>query len=644
MRKGNKALAVLSLFGLGLGSVTACGGSSKSITISVNGTAIPNGGSVTVDELSTVKFSAIVDGGSETDTVVWATDSPTAFKFDSTTGNEVSAVANAVSSTGWTISASLESDASVNSTIKVMVNEAKRTYEVTIDDSEARTVFFVGDAFTTEGLKVNVTEFINAEKGESFPLGSDEYTTSIEVGTVLDELGTQTVTVTPNDSAYNPVTYDILVTEDPTTNMAADFKDMATNGYVEYAVQQDKASGDYYLMPYNIYGKDYAFVADMGYFYERTATQINQYYLTYNDNKEDTLSYETIIYTNKKPETNWDTFLRRISLSGVLPSDWDDSYLDYIVADSKTGAAIATDDAAVFFNEIFGQGLVDSSTGDFIPYDVEISLITDATGEAMDGIYMLNYTYEGETVYATILGTYQSDAQNMISALKSIADKKDPNNYEDNSDGFVEANVETILNDMAGSDYLAYQSQFTGDLFLYTPDFNEVQYGQLAQSINYELIVQGNYKLDTDSTVGSSDKVYSAGTLIYGLDSSKQLLLGQDTEGTEPSFEDRDVRRNSFSGLTTSEALKYWNFDNFTTSTFVDQSNTQYTGYIFTYSLYTSEFDPLDIIHALDWGFGSIELEFNDGRNGKYFDVVYDGATGTQLSLSLSLIPNGLTS
>ena len=37
MKKSLKALAVLSLFGLGLGSVTACGGSSKSITISVNG-------------------------------------------------------------------------------------------------------------------------------------------------------------------------------------------------------------------------------------------------------------------------------------------------------------------------------------------------------------------------------------------------------------------------------------------------------------------------------------------------------------------------------------------------------------------------------------------------------------------------------
>ena len=128
MKKSLKALAVLSLFGLGLGSVTACGGSSKSITISVNGTAVGANG-VHVNELSTVTFSATIDGGAETDTVVWATNSVSAFTFSSTTGNEVTATANTPSTTGYVVSATLEGDASVTSSITVFIDKVTKTYE-----------------------------------------------------------------------------------------------------------------------------------------------------------------------------------------------------------------------------------------------------------------------------------------------------------------------------------------------------------------------------------------------------------------------------------------------------------------------------------------------------------------------------------
>ena len=113
MKKSLKALAVLSLFGLGLGSVTACGGSSKSITISVNGTAVGNGESVNVTETSIFTLNATVDNGSEDDVVVWSTNSPSAITFSSHSGAEITATANTPTTTGWVVAATLESDSTV---------------------------------------------------------------------------------------------------------------------------------------------------------------------------------------------------------------------------------------------------------------------------------------------------------------------------------------------------------------------------------------------------------------------------------------------------------------------------------------------------------------------------------------------------
>lgn len=211
MKKGFKALAVLSLFGLGLGSVSACGGPSKSITISVNGTAVPNGGNVTVDKYSTINFSAMIDGGSETDSIVWATSSPKALTFDSNKGLEVSAKANLETTTGWTVSATLEGDTSVTTSILVYVNDVEETYGLTVDVSEMKTTYLRGETFSSDGLSVLYTTFANGEPIDSYEIGSDEYTLSLQNGEKLDEEGEIEVTVTAKDTSLGSTTFTINV-------------------------------------------------------------------------------------------------------------------------------------------------------------------------------------------------------------------------------------------------------------------------------------------------------------------------------------------------------------------------------------------------------------------------------------------------
>ena len=232
MRKSIKALAVLSLFGLGLGSVTACGGqgSGKSIEISVNGTVVVDGGRATVDELSTFTLTATVEGGEEGDSILWSSNSPTALAFDKTTGSEVTATANTPSTTGWQVSAELEGDASVRSTISIIVNEVTKTYAVTVDTSNAKTNYNQGEAFTSQGLVVNKSLLANGEvvEGHNVEMGADEYTLSIADGTLLTGAGTIEVTVTPTDTTLQPGKFSITVAKDELYLL-----NMALNHYAE---------------------------------------------------------------------------------------------------------------------------------------------------------------------------------------------------------------------------------------------------------------------------------------------------------------------------------------------------------------------------------------------------------------------------
>ena len=206
MKKSFKALAVLSLFGLGLGSVTACGNSSKTISISVNGESVPEGG-VHLSELSTVTFSASVLNGSDSDVVKWSTNATNVITFESTTGTEVKADLDSASTTGWVVTASLENDPTITSSILVFIDEVTKTYGITVDTTNAKTNYLRGDTFTSENLIVNETVFVNGEPKKYYEIGKEEYTLSISEGSELTEVGTFDVKVTATDTSLGETTY-----------------------------------------------------------------------------------------------------------------------------------------------------------------------------------------------------------------------------------------------------------------------------------------------------------------------------------------------------------------------------------------------------------------------------------------------------
>lgn len=635
MKKSLKALAVLSLFGLGLGSVTACGGSSKSITISVNGTAVGAEG-VHVDEGSTFTLNATVDNGSESDVVVWSTNSPSAITFSSHSGAEITATANTPTTSGWVISASLEGDTTVSTAITVYIDEATRTYEISVDTANTRTTFFQGDTFNTQGLVVNETEFLNGVKGDTVELGSNEYTTSIAVGTVLDTLGSQTVTVTSVSDPTLTDTYVINVVENPVENFLTTMESFDSNNYVEYTITS--RNGNYYLEPLNIYTPNFYLNGSLGVFWNKTATQIDQYSISYDKaTGAETVNYQNILYKNKQADTDLVGFIKGSSPAGVTLADWDTAYESYISADSTTGSIIATDKAAVFFNDLFGLGTYDNQ-GNFLPYEVSISQVGDGTN-VYDGMYMISFSDGTDIVDVRIISIYDDVAKAEVERLTGIIEAKDPSNYQDISEGYYEGNVEFVLSELAGAEYFGYQSLLTGDYFYSAPNYVEVGYGDTMASLGYPYLAEGYYNIEQTSTIG--DATYEPGILQYGVNSRGQFSASSTTDATR-TFDEVDFRWGDIVGLTDAASYKYWTIDGVTVSQFTDGTNI-FDGYVFNYSIYDNTYDAVDILLNLDWGLGAAELTFENPDGSKYdavyLEEIYGGSTTERLTISFSVIP-----
>ena len=319
MKKSLKALAVLSLFGLGLGSVTACGGSSKSITISVNGAAVGANG-VHVNELSTVTFSATIDGGAETDTVVWATNSVSAFTFSSTTGNEVTATANTPSATGYVVSATLEGDASVTSSITVYIDEVTKTYELRVDTTNYDTEFEQGEVFTSDGLVVQVVEMAGDVEASVFELGSDEYTLSVAEGEVLDTIGVMDVTVTPTNTEYPTGTFKISVIEYQAYPMVEAINNLLDNGYVGL-----RAEDDGYLYSDFIKTPDAYFDYSSMVYYKEESEGVHKYEVGATSEQTTAIRDLGPAYTNLQVETDLIETVKYLRRSDSDFSEWQES-------------------------------------------------------------------------------------------------------------------------------------------------------------------------------------------------------------------------------------------------------------------------------------------------------------------------------
>lgn len=412
MKKSLKALAVLSLFGLGLGSVTACGGSSKSITISVNGTAVGAEG-VHVDELSTITFSAIVDNGSESDVIAWATSSPSAFTFDSTTGTEVTATANTPTTTGWTVSASLEGDASVTTSIRVYVDEVAKTYGITVDTSEATTTFVRGDSFTSENLIVNETTFVDGEPKVYYELGSDEYTLSYTEGQILSEEGTFDVTVTANDTSLGNTTYKITVGKNDFYAINRNLEYYEDNVELEMITQEVGVAGESSQLLNNQISAswgDYAFDSSNRALYHSETGGIRKFEFSYDENDNYVLDDAGYIYDSYSPLQGDATLMFDINMTSTAQDLTSDMFTNLVFAeeDAETGATLYVASPSSTSSNVYNYAL------SYTLFGQAYSILSQiAPSEVYFGVNVIAYDdyttqimamFEAPESYASLLG------------------------------------------------------------------------------------------------------------------------------------------------------------------------------------------------------------------------------------------------
>lgn len=369
MKKGFKVLTVLSLFGLGLGGLTGCGGTStpeKTISISVDDKAVANGGSATVTQSLPFTLSATVEGGDSDDVVVWSTNAASAITFSPTTGASVTATSNTATSTGWKISASLEGDASVSSTITVIVSEAVVEYSISVDTTEAKTTYETGEAFDPTGIYVTVHEKTNGVDTDSYEIGSDQFSFKLADGTTLSEgyifreSGDVKVTVVPTDESLGTAEFTLTVDFEPTylvQEVLNGFQDGSQLVNYVYVPSEDSQYGfelkSYDIFNYewnnNIYISDY----DSGYnsIYHQTNSGVEKYSIGISSDNYTATKIADNIYNAYSPIKTLSTIksLNSIVTAMDFVGAYDESALQY--SESNEGTYLFNVD----LNSDFGQ-------------------------------------------------------------------------------------------------------------------------------------------------------------------------------------------------------------------------------------------------------------------------------------------------
>lgn len=531
MKKSLKALAVLSLFGLGLGSVTACGGSSKSITISVNGTAVADGESATVNELSTFILTATIDGAEEGDSILWSSNSPTALSFNQTTGSEVSVIANTPSTTGWQVSAELEGEASVRSTISIIVNEVTKTYAITVDTSDAKTNYNQGEAFTSQGLVVNKSLLANGEivEGQDVEMGADEYTLSIADGTLLTEAGTIEVTVTPTDTTLEPGKFNITVAKDDLYLLNMALNHYAETSDLELVTTSIEGEGETATKDSSIVSVwgDYALEIDSTTkaLYHSTENGIHKYEVgadtatqSYTLTDAGTLYHSYYPIVDDDPSVMFD--INMVSSPRDLTSDLFTN-LTLVEEDPTEGVALylaspSTTDANGIYEYVASRDIYYSLASVISMYD--------PTATTNYGIYVMagpNYKldiismFDTTSAYAALLG-YQDVARTVMS-LSEVPDdyiEAELQDLVENNQVLprpgTDATFKNVIDSIATGDFDAY----FGDGFF--SDLNCEYHG----NENYTAVVSNlvNYPNSTQTSLGDPASISSEATIFFDVE------------------------------------------------------------------------------------------------------------------------------
>lgn len=254
IKKHARLLSVLTVFGLGLGSIASCGtgASSSPITLTCDSKEINLSETFEAKLGKYYTFEANIDTEKNPEfkdaEIVFSNDAESAFEF-SADGNYLEFAA--IKTGSFTIFASVKGDETTKVNVKLHVSDvAKKEYKATVDTTAAKLIFKQGDAFTSEGIVVYKTLVVDGEPSAvRSVLDASEYTVSIPEGKILEsKQSALEVKITPNDTNLEPVTYTIKVTSNPAYRINSFFSDLAENNYGIYTVNQN-SSGQLYVYP-----------------------------------------------------------------------------------------------------------------------------------------------------------------------------------------------------------------------------------------------------------------------------------------------------------------------------------------------------------------------------------------------------------
>ncbi len=254
IKKHARLLTVLTVFGLGLGSIASCGtgASASPITLSCDSKEINLNETFEAKLGKYYTFEASIDTEKNPELkdaeIVFSNDAESAFEF-SADGNYLEFAA--IKTGSFTISASVKGDETTKVNVKLHVSDvATKEYKATVDTTAAKLIFKQGDAFTSEGIVVYKTLVVDGEPSAvRSVLDASEYTVSIPEGKILEsKQSALEVKITPNDTNLEPVTYTIKVTSNPAYRINSFFSGLAENNYGIYTVNQN-SSGQLYVYP-----------------------------------------------------------------------------------------------------------------------------------------------------------------------------------------------------------------------------------------------------------------------------------------------------------------------------------------------------------------------------------------------------------
>ncbi len=254
IKKHARLLTVLTVFGLGLGSIASCGtgASSSPITLTCDSKEINLSETFEAKLGKYYTFEANIDAEKNPQfkdaEIVFSNDAESAFEF-SADGNYLEFAA--IKTGSFTISASVKGDETTKVNVKLHVSDvAKKEYKATVDTTAAKLIFKQGDAFTSEGIVVYKTLVVDGEPSAvRSVLDASEYTVSIPEGKILEsKQSALEVKITPNDTNLEPVTYTIKVTSNPAYRINSFFGGLTENNYCVYGYGQN-SNNQIYVYP-----------------------------------------------------------------------------------------------------------------------------------------------------------------------------------------------------------------------------------------------------------------------------------------------------------------------------------------------------------------------------------------------------------